>query len=109
MLSFGHNSMIATIQRRYSLDEYRAIADTAEEKCEYHDGEIVAMTGRTVKHSRIGEMFLLFLNYYCETPTLKRLTTICGSGFLIISVAYTQMRWFLLGLCNLMAVARMKF
>ena len=29
--------MIATItERRYSLDEYRAIADTSEEKCEYH-------------------------------------------------------------------------
>ena len=46
--------MIATIQRRYTLDEYRAIADTSEEKCEYHDGEIIAMTGGTVKHSRIG-------------------------------------------------------
>jgi Uma2 family endonuclease len=61
MLSFGHNSMIATIQRRYSLDEYRAIADTSEEKCEYHDGEIIAMTGGTVKHSRIGGNVFAFL------------------------------------------------
>lgn len=37
MLSLDNNSMTATIQRRYSLDEYRVIADTSEEKCEYHD------------------------------------------------------------------------
>lgn len=38
--------MIATItERRYSLDEYREIADSSEEKCEYHDGEIITMTG----------------------------------------------------------------
>jgi len=46
--------MIATTERRYSLDEYRAIAETSEEKCEYHDGEIIAMAGGTLKHSRIG-------------------------------------------------------
>jgi Uma2 family endonuclease len=63
MLSFRHNSMIATIQRHYSLDEYRAIADTSEEKCEYHDGEIIAMTGGTVKHSRIGGNVFALLKF----------------------------------------------
>jgi Uma2 family endonuclease len=62
MLSFGHNSMVSTIQRRYSLDEYRAIADTSEEKCEYHDGEIIAMTGGTVKHSRLSRNMLNLLD-----------------------------------------------
>ncbi len=54
--------MIATIQRRYTLDEYRAIADTSEEKCEYHNGEIITMTGGTVKHSRIGRNVLSLLD-----------------------------------------------
>lgn len=54
--------MIATIQRHYSLDEYRAIADTSEEKCEYHDGEIIAMTGGTVKHSRLSRNILSLLD-----------------------------------------------
>lgn len=54
--------MIATIQRRYTLDEYRAIADTSEEKCEYHDGEIIAMTGGTVNHSRVGRNILSILD-----------------------------------------------
>jgi len=62
MLSFSYNSMIATIQRHYSLDEYRAIADTSEEKCEYHDGEIIAMTGGTVKHSRLSRNILSLLD-----------------------------------------------
>jgi Uma2 family endonuclease len=62
MLSFGYNSMIATIQRRYSLDEYRAIANISEEKREYHDGEIVEMSGGTVKHSRISRNMLNLLD-----------------------------------------------
>ena len=50
--------MIATTERRYSLDEYRAIAETSEEKCEYHDGEIVTMTGGTLNHSLVmGNIF----------------------------------------------------
>jgi Uma2 family endonuclease len=54
--------MIATTQRRYSLDEYRAIAETAEEKCEFHNGEIITMTGGTVKHSRISRNILNLLD-----------------------------------------------
>ncbi|WP_271254602.1 Uma2 family endonuclease [Pseudanabaena sp. Chao 1811] len=45
--------MIATSERRYSIEEYRAIAETSTEKCEYHDGKIITMTGGTIKHSRI--------------------------------------------------------
>jgi len=56
--------MIATItERRYSLDEYRAIADKSEEKCEYHDGEIIKMTGGTINHSRIGGNIFAFLKF----------------------------------------------
>jgi len=52
--------MIATTKRVYSLDEYRAIAETAQEKCEYHDGEIITMTGGTLNHSLvIGNIFFL--------------------------------------------------
>ena len=45
--------MISTISRRYRLDEYRAIAEKAEGRSEYRDGEIVPIAGRTLKHSRI--------------------------------------------------------
>jgi Uma2 family endonuclease len=55
--------MITAIQRRYSLDEYRAIAKTSEEKCEYHDGEIITITGGTVKHSRIGGNIFALLKF----------------------------------------------
>jgi len=53
--------MIATLQRQYSLDEYRVIADTSEEKCEYHDGEIIKMAGGTINHSRIGGNIFVML------------------------------------------------
>jgi len=52
--------MIVTTERRYSLEEYRAIAEISTEKCEYHDGEIITMTGGTIQHSRIcGNIFYL--------------------------------------------------
>ncbi|MFZ4557184.1 MAG: Uma2 family endonuclease [Pseudanabaena sp.] len=45
--------MIATTERRYSLDEYRAIAETSEERCEYHDGKLFYISGVTYIHARI--------------------------------------------------------
>ena len=55
--------MIATTERRYSLDEYRAIAETSTEKCEYHDGEIVTMTGGTLNHSLVMGNIFFFLKF----------------------------------------------
>ncbi|YAG05347.1 hypothetical protein NSTC731_01611 [Nostoc sp. DSM 114167] len=57
-------SMISTISRRYSLDEYRAIAEKAEGRSEYRDREIVPIPGGTLKHSRIGGNILIYC-YLC--------------------------------------------
>ena len=54
--------MIATTERRYSLDEYRAIAETSEQKSEYYDEKIIIMTGGTIKHSRIGRNIVTLLD-----------------------------------------------
>jgi Uma2 family endonuclease len=54
--------MIATTERRYSLDEYRAIAEASTEKCEYHDGEIITMTGGTLNHSLVMGNIFSFLH-----------------------------------------------
>ena len=37
----------------YTLDEYRALEETAEFRSEYHDGEIISMIGGTIDHNRI--------------------------------------------------------
>jgi Uma2 family endonuclease len=63
--------MIATIERRYSLDEYRAIAETYPEKHEYHDGEIITMTGGTVSHSRISGNIFAFLKFLSRTTRFE--------------------------------------
>ena len=55
--------MITTVERRYSLDEYRAIEEKAEGRNEYHDGEIVPMTGGSLNHSRIGGNIFAFLKF----------------------------------------------
>jgi Uma2 family endonuclease len=55
--------MVTITERRYSLDEYRAIAETAKEKCEYHDGEIVTMTGGTLNHSLVMGNIFFFLRF----------------------------------------------
>ena len=63
--------MLATTERRYSLDEYRAIADISEEKCEYHDGEIIKMSGGTVNHSRIGGNVFAFLKFQLRDTSFE--------------------------------------
>ncbi|MBL1210607.1 Uma2 family endonuclease [Geminocystis sp. GBBB08] len=49
----------------YSLEEYLALEENAEEKHEYHDGEIIKMTGGTTNHNilalKIASLFLSFL------------------------------------------------
>ena len=55
--------MITTVERRYSLDEYRAIEEKAEGRSEYRDGEIVPMSGGSLNHSRIGGNIFAFLKF----------------------------------------------
>jgi Uma2 family endonuclease len=55
--------MITTVERRYNLDEYRAIEEKAEGRSEYRDGEIVPMPGGTLNHSRIGGNTFAFLKF----------------------------------------------
>jgi Uma2 family endonuclease len=63
--------MIVTTERRYSLDEYRAIAETSKEKCEYHDGEIITMTGGTATHSRISRNIVNLLDNKLEDTNFE--------------------------------------
>jgi Uma2 family endonuclease len=43
---------------RYTVAEYLAREETAEYKSEYHDGEIVPMTGGSINHNRIARNVL---------------------------------------------------
>ncbi len=53
--------MITRVERRYNLDEYRAIEEKAVERSEYRDGQIVLLPGGSVNHSRIsGNIFAFF-------------------------------------------------
>ncbi len=45
-----------------TLDEYRAIAETAEERLEYCNGEIFTMSGGSHPHSRIAVNIITFLS-----------------------------------------------
>jgi len=56
--------MIATLAppKTYSLDEYRQFEETAEERHEYHDGEIIPMTGGTLTHNRIIRNLMVLLH-----------------------------------------------
>lgn len=46
-----------------SLDEYRAIAETAEERLEYRNGEIFVMSGGTANHSAITCNLIIYLGF----------------------------------------------
>jgi Uma2 family endonuclease len=50
--------MISTIEpktekKSYTVEEYLILEETAEEKHEYHDGEIITMTGGTTNHNTL--------------------------------------------------------
>jgi Uma2 family endonuclease len=47
---------------RFTPDEYRAIEETAEERLEYCNGEMIAMPGGSPAHSRIATDITTFLN-----------------------------------------------
>ncbi len=47
---------------RMSLEEYRALSETAEERYEYCNGEIISMPGGSPAHSRIAVDISTFLN-----------------------------------------------
>jgi len=58
--------MTATLQTTerhyYTPEEYLALEETAEFKTEYHDGEIIPMTGGTTNHNRIARNMLIALS-----------------------------------------------
>jgi Uma2 family endonuclease len=45
--------MSAVLKKRYTLEQYLELDRTSEERYEYFDGEVVAMTGGSVNHARI--------------------------------------------------------
>lgn len=57
-------------QKRYSLEEYLALEEKAEEKHEFHNGKIITMPGGTIPHNKIAVNILTALNNWIETNNL---------------------------------------
>jgi Uma2 family endonuclease len=55
--------MVVAAEHRYSLEEYRALEETSEERYEYRNGEIITMPGGSLNHSRIGRNLLTYLTF----------------------------------------------
>ena len=62
----------------YTLDEYRALEETAEFRSEYHDGRVTPMTGGTIAHNNIIiNLIVLFKialrgsNYHVQSSDLR--------------------------------------
>lgn len=49
----ANTMVVQTPPRHYSTEEYFAIEETTEYRNEYHDGEIIPMTGGSINHNRI--------------------------------------------------------
>ena len=54
---------VALEKKHYSFEEYLVLEETADEKHEYQDGEIVPMTGRTTDHNKIALNFASNLKF----------------------------------------------
>jgi Uma2 family endonuclease len=62
----------------YTLDEYRILEQTTEFRNEYHDGEILPMTGGTINHDDIAVNLIFLLktalrrtNYHIQSSNLR--------------------------------------
>ncbi|MBW4493776.1 MAG: Uma2 family endonuclease [Oscillatoria princeps RMCB-10] len=55
--------MLVQTEKRYTPEEYFALEETAEYKSEYHNGEIIPMTGRTTNHNKIALNFSANLKF----------------------------------------------
>lgn len=51
------------VKNRYTPEEYLALEEKAEFKSEYHDGEIIPMTGGSLNHNRILNRVCAYLLY----------------------------------------------
>ena len=54
---------VALEKKHYSFEEYLVLEETADEKHEYQDGEIVQMTGGTTDHNKIALNFVSNLKF----------------------------------------------
>jgi Uma2 family endonuclease len=57
-------------QKRYSLEEYFALEEKAEEKHEYHNGKVITMTGGTIPHNKIAGNILHILEGWIDNNDL---------------------------------------
>ncbi|WP_407895801.1 Uma2 family endonuclease [Scytonema sp. NUACC26] len=60
---FAQTSSPDAIATRLTLDEYRAMEETNPERHEYHNGEIITMSGGSEAHSAIASNFLIYLGF----------------------------------------------
>ena len=54
-----------------TLDEYRSLAETAEERLEYRNGEIFVVSGGTANHSAIAVNFIIYLGFLLRDTDLR--------------------------------------
>ena len=57
--------------KTYSLDEYRQLEEAAEERHEYHNGEIVLMTGGSLIHACIIRNLMVLLHLALKDTSFK--------------------------------------
>ncbi len=57
-------------QKRYSLEEYFALEEKAEEKHEYHNGKIIPMPGGTIPHNKIAVNIMTALDNWIDGNNL---------------------------------------
>ncbi len=64
-----------TQARTYSPEEYLALEKTAEFRSEYHDGEIIPMTGGSINHNRIVRNLIAFLTFALRSKNFEPFTS----------------------------------
>ncbi|MEG5061885.1 Uma2 family endonuclease [Microcoleus sp. A2-C5] len=86
---------------RFTPDEYRAIEETAEERHEYCNGEIIAMSGGSEVHSAIACNLLIYLGFLLRDTDFRLYNSDlrvwipeyhCGTQYFSVK-PYRQVNW----------------
>jgi Putative restriction endonuclease len=83
-------------KRRYTIAEYLAMEEKATDRHEFHDGEILAMSGGTYRHSRTNRNLLIALGIRLRgTPCEPLDSNMRVSPRLILTASHIRFRFIL--------------
>lgn len=70
---------VPAVKQGVTIAEYLRMEEAATDRHEYHDGEVLAISGGTYRHSRISTQLIIALGNRLKGGSASSSTAICAS------------------------------